>query len=68
MHATSAQKKKKKNLITMNIFTINEACCFILDESDREIWCGNKIIPLINRRLLRQDVNQTNKLRKILFS
>ena len=52
----------------MNIFTINEACCFILDESDRERWCGNKIIPLINRRLLRQDVNETNKLRKILFS
>ena len=69
MHATIVQpikisknKQKIKNLITVNIFTINEACCFIPDKSDRERWCGNKIIPLINRRLLRHKtlIKQTN--------
>ena len=46
----------------MNIFTINEASCFIPDDSDREKWCGYKIIPLINRRPLRHKmlIKQTN--------
>ena len=55
-------QKKKKKLITVNIFTINEASCFIPDDSDREKLCGYKIIPLINRRPLRHKmlIKQTN--------
>ena len=53
---------KKKKLIIVNIFTINEASCFIPDDSDREKWCGYKIIPQINRQPLRHKmlIKQTN--------
>ena len=58
----SKSPPQKKKLIIVNIFTINEASCFILDDSDREKLCGYKIIPLINRRPLRHKmlIKQTN--------
>ena len=58
----SKSPPQKKKLIIVNIFTINEASCFIPDDSDREKWCGYKIIPLINRRPLRHKmlIKQTN--------
>lgn len=69
MHDTIVQTikiSKKKKLITVNIFTINEACCFIPDGSDREKWCGYKKNPNNQQTTSKtEDVNQTNKLRKI---